>query len=52
MAEPIKPTPVLEGEDAIRFIKELVETNKKISPEAIKEAKRKAFSIKFKIVED
>ena len=51
MAKPIEPTPVLKGKDAMKFVKELVETNKKISPDAVNRAKEKAFSIKFKVIE-
>ena len=51
MAKPIEPTPVLEGDDALRFVKELVETNKKITADSIKKAREKAFSIKFTVIE-
>ncbi len=49
MAKPIEPTPPLEGKDAKRFVKELVETNKKISPASVHKAREKAFSIKFNV---
>jgi len=38
MARPIEPTPVLEGDDALRFLKEKerIESLKPTDPEAIK----------------
>jgi len=46
----IEPTPILEGEDALRFIKELVKTNEKITSKTIEEVREKVFSIKFSVI--
>lgn len=40
MAKPIEHTPVLEGNDALKFVKELVEKNKKIAEMTLKEIEK------------
>lgn len=47
----IQATPILEGEDALKFIQEFVKANERMTEESIKEAKKKAFKIKFKVIE-
>lgn len=49
MAKPIRPTPTLRGEDAKRFIREVLEEQRNPSPERVKfiESAKKA---KFKII--
>ena len=47
----IQPTPILEGEDALKFIQEFVKANERMTEESVREAREKAFKIKFKVIE-
>jgi hypothetical protein len=50
MASPILATPTLHGEEAIRFLKEVLEEQRNPSPERLKileEARKMKFKVKY-----
>ena len=48
MAKPIRPTPTLRGQDAIRFIRNMIKEEKNPNPKRIAFIK-KALSLKFNV---
>jgi len=49
MAKPIKPTPILRGKDALRFLKKIYREDKNPNPERIRFIQG-ALKKKFKVV--
>ncbi len=49
MAKPIRATPTLRGEDAVRFIKNMIKEEKSPNPKRIDLIKQ-ALNIKFRII--
>ena len=48
MAKPIRATPTLRGEDAVRFIKNMIKEGKSPNPKRIKFI-REALKVKFNV---
>ena len=49
MAKPIRATPTLRGEDAVRFIKNMIKEEKNPNPKRIKFI-REALKTKFRVI--
>ena len=50
MAKPIRATPTLRGEDAVRFIRNMIKEERRPNPKRIALIKR-ALSVKFNIID-